>query len=863
MDYEKKYAHAIGTPGFPLPTLVRETKMVKGKPVTTQTLGVIESGDNPYILMSAIPNTATVQGKLYRNLPTRSLLPYFEELLRRSQPGQKNYTAFVRGNPAAGKSRMVIKFCELRDPRGALIADMGGQNLENLLYRVVFSTEERKNIMGMVDEALADGSLSEVSMKALDNFGQHVLTEDNQFRVDWEGLRKDAEIPFDKVDGILASIFRIEGWDSKSSSIGFKIKDGAIIEADRTNRDLIVDEVNKSLPDSETPLQIVAQVLNGENDRHNVSLGGKGNYELVNGSISGKGNLALFTGNFPKDGTGTREMSDSWNRRLPPLDISEYGELDWHDVTGSMLTGLPICILHEITPPKIELVNGVPQVKLDQDGQRVLDNPEAFKETLLMLSTLGMTEQEKLRLPEWQTAMITHWETTLPAIKKLASFYYKWEQLVDPDSPLMQQGNLQDILMEVDDPRSPTTKVTPSTMIRHINDAQVIGPEKKSAERSGGFDLSRNWNAPVAVRKTAPEPVSSHFGSRLVALIMEEVDRTTIGKPHLRAQLMKDAAEAGLVGNPPPLAKALNIDPSKDKIAEAKTAQNLLCVMLRRQYPQLTLSENDDDLLPLRHVQAQLEALRGQIADTTISPFTTRLHVPQTDIDAAQNSLFREVAADSPERGESLADAQARMPAEKLMAFDTLLTSLALPVVGKTNLKSLWNTAPTNGAFAPDDATAIAENLADNDSGIATTTVLCRVGESANAHYATLHLLRNSKVDRGRTVIIGDESIPDEMYDRLKRNKIVYINRNFPEAAVYINSEVRNMVEPRYEASVKKAFLMRNEPTENASLAELFSFPEKSTPKQPNFITNLDPATISHSSKVSAGGGSSVVDRLM
>jgi hypothetical protein len=237
--------------------------------------------------------------------------------------------------------------------------------------------------------------------------------------------------------------------------------------------------------------------------------------------------------------------------------------------------------------------------------------------------------------------------------------------------------------------------------------------------------------------------------------------------------------------------------------------------------------------------------------------------VPHTDIDAAQGTLFREVAADSPEKGESLADAQARIPADTLIPFDTLLTSLALPVVGKTNLKSLWNTALTNGAFAPDDATAIAENV--SDSGIATTTVLCKMGDTADAKYATLHLLRNSKVDRGRTVIIGDEAIPNEMYDRLKRNKIVYINRNFPDATVWINSEVRNMVEPRYEASVKKAFLMRNEPTENASLAELLSFPEKSNVKQPNFITNLDPTSISHSARQSGrtGSGSSVVNRLI
>jgi hypothetical protein len=97
-----------------------------------------------------------------------------------------------------------------------------------------------------------------------------------------------------------------------------------------------------------------------------------------------------------------------------------------------------------------------------------------------------------------------------------------------------------------------------------------------------------------------------------------------------------------------------------------------------------------------------------------------------------------------------------------------------MPVVGSVNLKAVWNKALTKGAFIRDEATAIGQ--AQSKSGVAITSVLVKKEDGGKPSYTPMHLLRNDKLKR--TIIIGDEAIDDELYNRLKRSNIIYINRD-------------------------------------------------------------------------------------
>src|SRR5262249_1779621 len=152
--------------------------------------------------------------------------------------------------------------------------------------------------------------------------------------------------------------------------------------------------------------------------------------------------------------------------------------------------------------------------------------------------------------------------------------------------------------------------------------------------------------------------------------IMDEIYRTSwqAGKKHLYAQLMQDAKEAGLVGNPPAIAKLLNVDPTKVKgsLGQVKQEQNTLAALLRTLFPKLELSANDEDILPLRYVEASIKQLEKDRQPSEISAFTTAIDVPNTDIDSVEQRLFDRVAVDNKDPSETLDAAKKRLPPGKL-----------------------------------------------------------------------------------------------------------------------------------------------------------------------------------------------------
>ena len=474
-----------------------------------------------------------------------------------------------------------------------------------------------------------------------------------------------------------------------------------------------------------------------------------------------------------------------------------------------------------------------------------------FTETLYTLSTIGMSDEQQRHIVDWQMSQIGNWKNTLVAAERLGTFYHRWGQLVDPSSQLHKGGKFSDILLEVDNPDDPTSKITPSTMIRHIEEATIIGAEKKDVSQSGGFTLTRNWSQPRQANKTEKEPIELNFGTRIADNIMAEVRRTTLqqGKTNLYTQIMEDANEAGLVGNPPPLASLLNVDPSKimGSSAQAKRTQSNIAALLRSNFPDLQLSEKDEEILPLRFVQASLEQLLKAPITQPASPFITILQVPNTDLDTVQEKLFTEVAADNKAPDEKLEAAKKRFPADSLVSNNVLLHSLTIPVAGKANLFALWNKAITKGAFIRDEASAIGQ--AQSNSGVAITSVLLKKADQPV--YSKMHILRNDKLKR--TMIVGEETISDDLYNRLKRNNIIYISQGHESTTNTITAELQLILEPKLESEVVKAFFKRNKPISSAttsSLVQLLSGEQQSELLEPNFITNLAPDKVPHSQKV-------------
>ncbi len=607
--------------------------------------------------------------------------------------------------------------------------------------------------------------------------------------------------------------------------------------AHEQGRDLVIDELNKCKPGTETPLQNVWQVLNGEKDEHTVQLGGLGTFTFRRGQPG----IVIGTGNLPKDGQATHFISESFDSRVPSFVIPNFDAEDWQDRIAQVASSLPIPILHRLQAGAWK----------DRDAKNpsagqvwTVSDEEDFTKLLFEISTLGMDEGQQRGVKEWQMSQVANWKNVLDATQKLGEFYYQWSQLVDPDSDLLKKTEFADILLEVDNADLPTAKVTPRSMIRHFEQALVIGPDKKKAESTGGFNPARNWNMPALGAMGFTEPVELHFGQRLVNAIMEEIYRTAaqVGKKHLYEQLMDDAKKAGLVGDPAPLAQLLNVDPAKvqGSLAQAKSEQSLHAALLRALHPALGLSDVDEEILPLRQVQAALEQITAQPQLVAEEKKASVLRLPNADIEKVGEQLFMPATAIDL-KGRVIKAAKSLLPPERLIDLSTLLTGLAMPVVGPQNLAGLWMESFTDGTFISDEPTAIAENRSKKN--FAVTTLFCRkTGSDGNADYQTLQVMRNG-ITR-RTLIVGEEAIPDELYNRLKRVNIVYLPRGHEMTVSRLQSEV-NVIPKADQADIVAALLMRNDAGAAGAktpLADWLAAASEVTVQRPVFLTRLTPA---------------------
>lgn len=842
----------LGVPGAPWPTMIRHEDKANGQTVATLELGVMEDPDRPMLLHSNRPY-AEVAGEFYRNMPVPSMLPALEFIISRSDPEQLNRVANLVSDPGTGKSFLAVLVGKARDSRGPIITDAGGKNLEYLLFETVFDVAESKSLTKAIDEALAKGSLDKLSINALRKFGKHFSEQNGRMAIDWNGLVSDQDMGADTIRSTLELVRTVEHWDANKMGIGFKTKKGPLVAAHEEGRDLVIDEINKGKPGTETPLQIVWQVLNGEIAEHTVTLGGNGTFTFKRG----KEGMIICTGNLPKDGVGTHLISESFDRRVPGYRIANFDETDWQHRICQKLTGLPVSTLHRMQKGSW---------KKNANGKEnwVVDDPDGFTKLLTTLRTIGLSEDEKKNIPEWQMSMIANWQGVLNASERLAHFYHNWSQLVDPDSPILKTS-MPDVLAEVENPDDPTSKITPSTMIRQIQDAIQTRPLVKEIKYSGGFSASHDWNTPPMLPSLDREFPEAQLGTRLARIIMDEVERTSekVGKRQLYHHLRQHAENAGLIGAKPAIPMLLNVDVTKLRNVsdEATQMQKALAALLRAEHPNLNLSVNDSDIISLRHVQQAMDRLASQLPANKdpeqLTAYHNVMYVANTDINTIQQTPIRRVVTDSRADGEQLADTKKRLPPEKLVSRVALLTSLVLPGTGVINQKALWNRSFTNVADPKDAVTAIAQS--QSNALLSTTSVICKNEVNGKPAYTKLHVVRNGKANK--MLIVGDGDIPAELRSQLKRKGITYVDQNLPAAESTANAEIRSMMDVTQEAQVSAAFLMRNwrpKAEENnpvPSLAALLTKPGTSL-MVPHFITSLNPEKEAGGTRPLMGGNS-------
>jgi len=808
---------------------------VKGRPYPMQkitkdsggVLGVLEDDDNPLIVYSE-RSYAEVAGMAIREMPTPGMLQMFFDALVRRRPGSNRLAQYMKGAAGTGKTYMAALVGRMRSEEGALLVNCGDKNVAELLYETVLDFNNDSSFYDALDEKLVkyneSGSaearnriLNPVSIATLrTTLGDAFSEKGDVISIDWSAVETNDDKSLSQVLSGLEKVRAMEGLGGgNGNALGMVTQEGPLIVAWKEGREIILDEYNKSKEGTDGGMQGILQFLAGEIDETTVenSLKEKGDETSQRFTFRREdqkaGFYVTFTGNSEEDGASTRELSQSVHSRIHPQFIPEATIADWQHRICQVLTGIPVSTLYR---------SGEEQWSNDPDG---------FRKQLLEWRKLGLSQGEVKNIPDIQLQLLQHWEDVYEASLQLASFYYAWSELVDPDSLLHQAGKFSEIMAVLDDRYRAEVSIDFRKILDHVKEAMEIRPNVKDPEASEGYDTSSSWSKPpVLSGNRVTEDVAVNFGSRLSLVILNHINKTTanLGKKPLHRQLMTLAVDAGLAdasfqeaqkSERKTIADLLNNNPfaSEAPSVQAGLVRDLVCDYLRTLDPEIQ-AENDE-IMSVETVRLALETLKTQ--DEALSRSTLRdetLLVFNDDLnDALTNPVKRvetvDAVPDSPHASKN------EVPAAELLPVRTLMPSLAAPVLRSHNLKALWNNNALSDSGSvvkgmddySDRSLAMAEGK--SDTGLAITTMM--TGGESTGSTVPVYIVWNQKNDD--VLIVGEGALDRNVMDAYAHSRTVYVDRLEEGAERRVKSALFHLLDDADsvdEELLKGAFLLRN-----------------------------------------------------
>ncbi|MFZ4542229.1 MAG: hypothetical protein ACOYNL_10650 [Rickettsiales bacterium] len=804
----------LGTKGKPWPKILRGED---AKGVRTFGPGLHQSDSKPLWLHSARPYHE-VMPELYRDMPVPGLFDAFEAVLA-------NPLVYLESDPGYGKTFLASYVGRAMHPKGAIIADAGGKNLESLLFETVFDANDSNDLIDRINHALADGTLTEPSLKALRELkknqggtdGVPLLSEEGGKKVfDWQGLQ-NSDVPREKIDSVLSSIQKYQEWNG-GLRIGFKDVPGKLIQAAIEHRPLVIDEFARRKPGTEAVLQQVWQVINGEIPTLSVSLGNLGEFILHHGDIP----KVIITSNQVKDGKDVHPISDSLSSRFKTVKAPAFSEEDWAHRINQKLAGVPISTQSRLEEGQME------------NGEWQVSNQAAFTKNMHHIHRGNRPAVSPL-----QTTLIDNWPAVMIASAALAEGFHKSAELLDPESPTLQNANMSAIRFEVDKPGNRAKKLTPRDALRILEQSVQHMAEAVPATETKGADFS-DWSMPN-IRPT-DEPVEEHLGDRMKTLINQWIDDAagvTIDgaeRPKLYAQLITVWKDAGILG-PNSVLDGLNLKSKKVAVTSdnALQLQATINALLQSKYP------GAEGITP-QQAESFLESLEVQ-RPTPLDAHRVLTNVATADVDAiSNNDLMEQVSVGmrplaTGENGwKEFIDSH---PAEHLVDQDTVIATLGMPYANKELLRAI--------SKRPNDASdGQGVSYHDKEPYMMTTTLT----KAADGSYAKIHVL-HSRND-GKTLVITSKPSALKMPPE---SGVTVVQAASTGATKMAREWLAEHVATTSHNTMRSAFELRNSIPDNlsrAGLAEILTSPDTMafSPTVVDERTNLPPSNPSTSSTI-------------
>ncbi len=848
----------LGTPDRPFPMWGTVSGVDnKGRPVLEQQLTMVADDQRPMMVYSDRAY-ADVVALAYCDMPVPSMLPNMYDILERARPESKSRAYMMIGDPGFGKSFLGALAGRLGSKEPVNVLDCGGKNMRELLFEMVLDFGSGEALPDAIDKRLKAGTLKSLSLGLIEQFNtvetkpaglsekqskdwdaQHIIvTKDanDTLSIDWEKLRAGSKEKIEGVYNLLTRISKIEGLDNAGgNALGMNSQYGPAIRAFMEGRPIVFDEYNKSREGTDDSLQTYLQFIVGEIDVCTVQNPLK-NKDNSNGPDSFTfrredmklGHFAILTGNKKEDGVTTRSLNKSVYSRLDPQVLADPTPQDWQHRLCQIMSGMPVSTLANVFQP---------------DRKK---DKKAFGDWLLSLRRKKAEITGEKTVPPLQETLLRNWDQLVDATERLGNFYSKWQKLTDVDKIIAE--NASDLGMEVDEEYSKRTSIDFRKVIKHVEEALPVRPRMSTLDNNHVVKFGK-WDQPPELTKKEVESVSLHFGTRLTDLIMRKVYETSgaIGKEKLYGHLKQSMIACGLKDihlkegarseQRRSVEDTLNLSPIRDEDMWPEYAQTVLCDYLRSVDKNITVTDNEQIV-----TATQMAAALKEIDRLATESGKPDIMVINRDYKTLAKSPF--VAARIVDDALQPEDAVAPK-AKDLVSSEEFVMSMALPSVGKNNLKAVWEKtlsdilgqsedagdvpqAQNTGSSGvkssqEDDSLQIAENR--HSTGLALTTVIAKETVGGKDVETSVHIMANSA--RGRMVVVAGNINP-QLQDKLLNAGISYVNRNEPNARSKAEAAINDLtsgVDENTRKFLRSAFSYRNHMDEkkdsDKSLSEL------------------------------------------
>ncbi|MGN0905138.1 MAG: hypothetical protein ACI4PW_08290 [Alphaproteobacteria bacterium] len=758
--------------------------------------------------------------EMMRNLPSRSMLPYFKDELtardpNRTDPAKKSYISGYIGAPSIGKSFAFKTLGKMTHPKGALMLNCKDVDMGSIFCETVFDTSAANTEKAGIDAKIMlgnknpDQGLKKESVELLRNALGEAFSEENRdgktiYSIDWNGIRAKGETFEEQnyqkqvISSCLTQVCQLEGikTDGGAQSIGITTRDGIAIRVMDPNsadygRPLLLDEINRAKPGTLQKLYEYTAMLADPKVQTCEVIGGGNRPVVLRRSAFPETFRVNFTGNPATEGMGSEDMDRPFISRLGVeldlMNLPDPTEKDIADRIAGSLTGVPMTQIYYAN---------------EEEYQK---DPEGFSELMMAYRTGGLTDAEKAAIPEEELINIRNAPKTIQVAEQMAGFFAAMRQLTNPESTLYKQNAELSLSQEYEDYLR-GLEIDLRLVTKYMENASVEKPKTvKKANFGKVLGKLGKPRANVEIKKPDTKERLSTRGDRLEDSLEQWMERVfmpghaeTLGIQYDEMKEMYDTAKRiassygigepilveGKINSSKRLKDIYNVDMALLPDNQTNLIRDELAGMLKDKHG-ITL-ENPEEALPTMAINAALARMKESIKAGPETEQVRSVHMLNDNLDTV---------ADKPIVEAVLADAfVAEIPEPKDLApHDTFMGALAIPALSEANIKALWNhSLSTLEQMDPNDETVkIAENR--SESGIGLTVVMTQDKEAP----VVTHVISDKETKR--TVIIS-ENVDKKVQDIFARNGITYIDRKDPQAAKKIDDEVEFITRSRPEA---------------------------------------------------------------